>query len=260
MIRGTGRRDNSLDMGHAAPTRCSRLTMIEFGHGTHVGLRRTRNEDTYYADAGLGLYLVADGMGGHQHGEVASALVRDAVADLVTRGHSLVEAVRAADERLMAQARGSRDVLPMGTTIAALRLDGPTYEVAWVGDSRIYLWQDGLLRQISHDHSLVQELVAAGTLDPAQAARHPHRNVITQALGITAIDQLHIGMARGRIEAGMCFLLCSDGLTEEVGDAGISRVVERRDLSAQECVDHLLLAALEGGGSDNVTVILARIN
>ncbi|ULU23989.1 protein phosphatase 2C domain-containing protein [Dyella terrae] len=172
--------------------------MIEFGHGTHVGLRRTRNEDTYYADASLGLFLVADGMGGHQHGEVAAALVRDAVADLVTRGHSLVEAVRAADERLIQHSRGFRDARPMGTTIAALRLHADSYEVVWVGDSRVYLWQKAL-RQVSHDHSLVQELVEAGTLDATQAARHPHRNVITQALGITAAEQLHIGMARGKL-------------------------------------------------------------
>jgi serine/threonine protein phosphatase PrpC len=233
--------------------------MIEFGHGTHVGLRRTRNEDTYYADATLGLFLVADGMGGHQHGEVASALVRDAVADLVTRGHSLVEAVRAADERLIQFSRSFNDPRPMGTTIAALRLGAEHYEVVWVGDSRVYLWQSHL-RQVSHDHSLVQELVAAGTLDPAQAARHPQRNVITQALGITAADQLHIGMARGRLEPGMCFLLCSDGLTEEVGDTTIASIVSRQDLSAQECVEHLLLAALDGGGSDNITAILARVN
>ena len=233
--------------------------MIEFGHGTHVGLRRTRNEDTYYADASLGLFLVADGMGGHQHGEVASALVRDAVADLVTRGHSLVEAVRAADERLIQYSRGFQDPRPMGTTIAALRLHADSYEVVWVGDSRVYLWQKSL-RQVSHDHSLVQELVASGTLDPAQAARHPQRNVITQALGITAAAQLHIGMARGRLEPGMCFLLCSDGLTEEVDDAAIASIVSRNDLSAQECVEHLLLAALDGGGSDNITAILARAN
>ncbi|MHA6203825.1 PP2C family protein-serine/threonine phosphatase [Dyella soli] len=233
--------------------------MIEFGHGTHVGLRRTRNEDTYYADASLGLFLVADGMGGHQHGEVASALVRDAVADLVARGHSLVEAIRAADERLIQHSRGFNDPRPMGTTIAALRLHADSYEVVWVGDSRVYLWQKNL-RQVSHDHSLVQELVAAGTLDPAQAARHPQRNVITQALGITAAEQLHIGMARGRLEPGTCFLLCSDGLTEEVTDAAIASVVSRQDLSAQECVEHLLLAALDGGGSDNVTAILTRSN
>jgi len=242
-----------------ASHRHTRHPMIEFGHGTHVGLRRTRNEDTYYADASLGLFLVADGMGGHQHGEVASAIVRDAVADLVARGHSLVEAVRAADERLIQHSRSFRDPRPMGTTIAAIRLHADSYEVVWVGDSRVYLWQK-TLRQVSHDHSLVQELVAAGTLDAAQAARHPQRNVITQALGITAAEQLHIGMARGKLEHGMCFLLCSDGLTEEVDDAIIANIVSRQDLSAQESAEHLLLAALDGGGSDNVTIILARIN
>jgi protein phosphatase len=233
--------------------------MIEFGHGTHVGLRRTRNEDTYYADPALGLFLVADGMGGHQHGEVASALVRDAVVDMVARGQSLPDAVRGAGARLLDYARGSHaDALPMGTTVAALRLVDEGYEVAWVGDSRVYLWQDGL-RQISHDHSLVQELVATGSLDPALAARHPQRNVITQALGITASEQLHIGMARGQLARGMAFLLCSDGLTEEVGDRAIAAIVGRQDLAAQECVDHLLLAALDGGGKDNVTVIVARV-
>jgi protein phosphatase len=233
--------------------------MIEFGHGTHVGLRRTRNEDTYYADAALGLFLVADGMGGHQHGEVAAALVRDAVVDMVARGQSLADAVRGAGARLLGHARDHGvDALPMGTTVAALRLAGDGYEVAWVGDSRVYLWQDGL-RQISHDHSLVQELVAIGSLDPALAARHPHRNVITQALGITASDQLHVGMARGQLARGMAFLLCSDGLTEDVGDKAIAGVVGRQDLAAQECVDHLLLAALDGGGKDNVTAIVARV-
>jgi len=233
--------------------------MIEFGHGTHVGLRRTRNEDTYYADATLGLFLVADGMGGHLHGEVASAVVRDSVVELVSRGHSLAEAIRGADEHLMAQLHDHASPLPMGSTIAALRLSDDGYEAAWVGDSRIYAIGREL-RQVSHDHSLVQELVAAGTLDANQAARHPQRNVITQALGITAAEQLHIGMARGKLEHGMCFLLCSDGLTEEVDDAVIAGIVSRRDLSAQESAEHLLLAALDGGGSDNVTVILARIN
>jgi protein phosphatase len=231
--------------------------MIEFGHGTHVGLRRTRNEDTYYAGASLGLFLVADGMGGHQHGEVASALVRDAVVELVGQGRSLIEAVHGAAERLLAHTRHSFDVLPMGTTIAVLRIVGDGYEVAWVGDSRIYLWKKEL-RQISHDHSLVQALVEAGQLDPAQAAQHPQRNVLTQALGVTAIEQLHIGMARGQLESGMGFLLCSDGLTEGVNDASIARTVARTDLAAQECVDQLLLSALDSGGDDNITVLIVR--
>src|SRR3569623_390115 len=234
--------------------------MIEFGHGTHVGLRRTSNEDTYYADPVLGLFLVADGMGGHQHGEVASALVRDAVVDEVARGRGLAEAVRGAGETLWRQADNTSDALPMGTTVAALRLAGDRYEVAWVGDSRVYLWRQGTLRQGSHDHSLVQELVAAGQLDPALADRHPQRNVLTQALGVTAIEDLHIGMARGRAEPGSCFVLCSDGLTERLSDAAIARIVGRTDLAAQECAEHLLLAALDGSADDNITVILARVS
>lgn len=231
--------------------------MIELGHGTHVGLRRTRNEDTYHADVSLGLFLVADGMGGHQHGEVASALVRDAMVELVSSGLGLVEAVAGAAERLSAHARPSFDMLPMGTTIAALRIVGDNYEVAWVGDSRIYLWQQ-TLRRVSHDHSLVQALVEAGQLDPAHAAQHPQRNLLTQALGVTAAELLRIGMAKGVLEPGMTFLLCSDGLTECVDEASIARTVARTDLAAQECADHLLLSALDGGGDDNVTVVLVR--
>ena len=257
MIRGEGFRDNNYDIRHAPPTRRTRQVMIEFGHGTHVGLRRLRNEDTYYADASLGLFLVADGMGGHQHGEVASAMVRDTLVDLVTRGHGLVEAVQGAGERLLAHTRESRKMLPMGTTIAALRVTGDGYEVAWVGDSRIYRWK-AELEQISHDHSLVQALVESGQLDTTQASKHPQRNVLTQALGVTAAEQLHIGMARGRLEAGMAFVLCTDGLTESVSDGAVARTIARTDLASQECVDQLLLSALDGGGDDNITVIMVR--
>ncbi len=232
-------------------------TMIEFGHGTHVGLRRAHNEDTYYADATLGLFLVADGMGGHQHGEVAAALVRDAVVDLVSSGKDLVQAVQGAAERLLASARRDTDVLPMGTTIAALRMTPDTYEVAWVGDSRIYLWQR-TLQQISHDHSLVHALVESGRLKPELAGQHPQRNVLTQALGVTTSAQLRIGMARGQVASGMNFLLCSDGLTEGVSDAAIAHIVSRSDLAPQECVDQLLLSALDCGGDDNITALIVR--
>lgn len=233
--------------------------MIEFGHGTHVGLRRTRNEDTYYADPSLGLFLVADGMGGHQHGEVASALARDVVVSEVRDGAPLIDAVRTAASRLEAHARKSRDALPMGTTLAALRIRDEAYELAWVGDSRIYAFGDQF-RQVSHDHSLVQELINAGRLDPELAARHPQRNVLTQALGITTAEHIHIGVARGACRAGIGFLLCTDGLTEGLDDAALARLVQRTDLAAQECVDHLLLDGLEASGSDNLTVILVRLS
>lgn len=259
MIRTGRRRDNPGRIRHAGAASHSSLPMIEFGHGTHVGLRRTRNEDTYYADADLGLFLVADGMGGHQHGEVASAMARDDVVEQVRAGHTLIDAVRTAAERLERYSGQRTDALPMGTTLAALHLGKDSYEVAWVGDSRIYLLADGF-RQVSHDHSLVQELINAGRLDPALAARHPQRNVLTQALGITAAAQLHVGVSRGARRAGQTFLLCTDGVTEGLEDRALANIARRTDLAAQECVDQLLLDGLQAGGNDNLTAILVRLS
>ena len=234
--------------------------MIEFGHSTHVGLRREHNEDTYYADAELGLWLVADGMGGHEHGEVASALARDTLVREVDKGAELVQAIQLADEEIIRHSTRRSEALPMGTTIAALRVTGGTqYEVAWVGDSRVYAWNNGL-KQLSQDHSYVQELIDQGAITSEQARSHPHRNVVTQALGVTDPQTLRVESVHGELKAGMQLLLCSDGLTEEVGDKAIAAIIGRTDLSAQECVDHLIIAALDGGGSDNVTVILVRVH
>jgi len=231
--------------------------MIEFGHLTHVGLRREHNEDTYYGDAQLGLWLVADGMGGHEFGEVASALARDAVVRSVKEGATLEDAIRAADREIIAQSQRRTEALPMGTTIAAARIVGERYKAAWVGDSRIYLW-NGSLKQISQDHSYVQELIDQGAITPEQARTHPHRNVVTQALGVTDPNTLKVEAVEGELKPGLALLICSDGLTEEVDDAQIAQILGKRDLTAQECVDQLILAALEGGGSDNVTVLLIR--
>ncbi|MEZ5543886.1 MAG: protein phosphatase 2C domain-containing protein [Lysobacteraceae bacterium] len=231
--------------------------MIEFGHLTHVGLRREHNEDTYYGDAQLGLWLVADGMGGHEFGEVASALARDAIVRNVGNGVTLEDAIRAADREIIAQSQRRTEALPMGTTIAAVRIVDNRYKVAWVGDSRIYLW-NGSLQQISQDHSYVQELIDQGAITPEQARTHPHRNVVTQALGVTDPNSLKVEAVEGELSPGLSLLLCSDGLTEEVDDTQIARILSKRDLTAQECVDQLVFAALEGGGSDNVTVLLIR--
>jgi PPM family protein phosphatase len=231
--------------------------MIEFGHLSHVGLRREHNEDTYYGDADLGLWLVADGMGGHEFGEVASALARDTIVRETKAGRPLAEAIRQADEEIIGHSRRRAEALPMGTTVAAARLNGDRFEVSWVGDSRAYLW-NGELRQISQDHSYVQELIDQGAITAEQARSHPHRNVVTQALGVTDPNSLKVETITGEFRPGMQLLLCSDGLTEEVDDATIARVLSRKDLSPQECVDQLILAALDGGGSDNVTVVVVR--
>jgi PPM family protein phosphatase len=231
--------------------------MIEFGHSTHVGLRREHNEDTYYADADLGLWLVADGMGGHENGEVASALARDTLVAEIGRGTPLARAIQIADEEIIRHSTKRTQTLPMGTTIAAIRMQSDDFEVAWVGDSRVYLW-NGELKQISQDHSYVRELIEQGAISPEQARTHPHRNVVTQALGVTDPQSLRVETVSGSLKAGNQIMLCSDGLTEEVDDSLIAAVLARTDLTAQECVDHLVLAALDGGGSDNVTVVLLR--
>ena len=216
--------------------------MIEFGHLSHVGLRRELNEDTYYGDSELGLWLVAD-----------SALAREAIVREVRAGNTLAEAIRTADEEIIRCSKRRGDSLPMGTTVVAAKVSGNRFEVAWVGDSRVYLWRDGALTQISQDHSYVQELIAQGAITADQARSHPHRNVVTQALGVTDPAQLNVETLTGELRPGMQLLLCSDGLTEEVDDRSIARV-----LAHQECVDGLVAAALDGGGSDNVTVVLVR--
>jgi protein phosphatase len=232
--------------------------MIEFGHSTHVGLRREHNEDTYYADADMGLWLVADGMGGHENGEVASALARDTLVSQIERGESLARAIQVADEEIIKHSNKRTQALPMGTTIAAIRLVQDQFEVAWVGDSRVYMYNGNGLKQVSQDHSYVRELIEQGAISPEQARTHPHRNVVTQALGVTDPQSLRVETVSGELAQGSQILLCSDGLTEEVDDSAIAAVLSREELSAQECVDHLILAALDGGGSDNVTVILLR--
>jgi PPM family protein phosphatase len=228
--------------------------MIQFGHGTHVGLRRDHNEDTYCVEPDLGLWLVADGMGGHEHGEVASALARDTVIAEIRNGRNLSDAIRLADVEIIGHSRHRGEALPMGTTVAAVRMNADSYEVAWVGDSRVYLY-DGALKQITHDHSYVQELVSQGAITQEQAKTHPHRNVVTQALGVTEPQSLRVETVSGELKPGQMLLVCSDGLTEEVDDELMAAILQK-GLSLQESVEHLILAALDRGGSDNVTVLL----
>src|SRR5207342_3775552 len=141
---------------------------------------------------------------------------------------------RSADEDIIRQSKRRAESLPMGTTMVALRLDENRFELAWVGDSRAYLW-NGQLRQLSSDHSYVQELIDQGAITAEQARTHPHRNVVTQALGVTDPDALKVETISGELRPGFQILLCSDGLTEEVDDTQIANLLGQTDLSAQEC-------------------------
>lgn len=229
--------------------------MIEHGHATHPGLRREHNEDNYWADAERGLWLVADGMGGHARGEVASAIALDTAATAIGAGIGLADAFRRAGAAILAHPRQHDAAAPMGSTLAALRLDaGGGYELAWIGDSSIHLWQQGSLLRVSSP-------MAVGGLpegDGESRSAMP-RNRTTQALGITPALELDVEPVTGSCIPGMQFLLCSDGLTEELDDARIAAIMSRTDLAAQECVDHLVLAALDAGGRDNITAVLVRI-
>lgn len=229
--------------------------MIEHGHATHKGLRREHNEDTYWADAERGLWLVADGMGGHGRGEAASWVAVDAMVNATRNGIGMADAIRRAGAAVGAHAAQRNSATPMGSTLAALKLDAQgAYELARIGDSRIYRWQDGALTRISR-----AMMDAARAEGDAAAPTASTRVRATHALGITPTLELDTEPVTGRCAPGMQFLLCSDGLTEELDDRRIATIVSRTDLAAQECVDQLVLAALDAGGRDNVTAVLVRI-
>jgi protein phosphatase len=144
----------------------------------------------------------------------------------------------------------------MGTTVAAVLLRGNQFEASWVGDSRVYIYSDHL-EQITRDHSYVQELVDQGAITQAEAQTSPHRNIVTQALGVTQQEQLKVGTVKGTLAMGEQLLLCSDGLNGEVTGDSIASILSA-GFSVQEAVDQLIWAALDNGGSDNVTVLLIR--
>jgi PPM family protein phosphatase len=234
---------------------------------THVG-RRKQNEDSHGVDLRHGLFLVADGMGGYEGGEVASSLAAGAMLDFIARdardpegtwplkaqpGRSyeenlLAAAVRAAHLQIAERRAGDDHVLSeMGSTVAAVLCRGTEAVVAHVGDSRIYRLRGGELKQLTRDHSLQAEMAAQGL-------QWPHRNVITRALGIPSNHTPDV--ARLGLEEGDVFLLCSDGLYEVMPDAVLAAVLAERDLD--RAAQQLVREALERGASDNVTVVLLR--
>lgn len=233
-------------------------TSVDVGYRTHAGLRRRENQDAVGTYPEQRLWLVADGMGGHVHGEIASSIARDVVSRGIQNGATLTRAILNAHDCItFAASIQATQSIRMGTTIAALYWDAESSaEIAWVGDSRAYMLQKGSLRQLTHDHSLIQRWVDAGIVTPEDAKRHTMRNVLTQALGVTDIKSLEIETQRVALSSGTRILLCSDGLTGEVSDAEIATVLGAPDQSAQQCADSLVAAALARGGSDNITAIV----
>lgn len=225
-----------------------------FGHATDVGRVRDHNEDTYVAAPENALWVVADGMGGHSAGEIASAIAVEVIAMEVANGIPLNEAIEKAHQAILRAVQEGMGSPGMGCTVVAARLNGCELEVAWVGDSRAYLW-DGSLRLLTRDHSFVQQLVDSGAISEEDARHHPQRSVITQALGANDLKAIRVDTVNDVLARGERLLLCSDGLTGEVEDAGIAAIL-KRTADPQQAVERLIAAANENGGSDNVTVVL----
>jgi serine/threonine protein phosphatase PrpC len=224
---------------------------------SHVGHVRELNEDACLVRPDLGIWAVADGMGGHERGDYASSLI---IGELgrVRRPTSARELLYSVDESL---ARCNQALLERagngelsGSTIVALLIFEQNFAAIWAGDSRLYRYRDGRLEQLTRDHSYVQELVERGELLPEQARHHPLANRITRAIG--ADRQLRLDVIDGRLEPGDRFLLCSDGLTGMVDDAAIAAVLAEAD--PEVAAERLIAAALAAGGSDNVSAIVVR--
>jgi len=231
----------------------------QLAHNSHEGIKRSHNEDTFGIDATHHVFLVADGMGGHDHGEIASAIARDFIMGGLIKDKNLVKTIYEANDAIIACSLEKQSQLPMGTTVAIVQFDGQQCHCAWVGDSRIYRWRDGHLTAISSDHSYVQELVDQKLITSEQARSHPHRNVVTQALGVTDNSELSIDEVTDNWQPGDKFLICSDGLTEEVEDTEIEKTLSQT-IEPKEICDQLMIQALENGGSDNITAILVVLD
>ncbi|MBI2818582.1 MAG: Stp1/IreP family PP2C-type Ser/Thr phosphatase [Acidobacteria bacterium] len=249
---------------------------IAFGVRSDVGLVRTNNEDHFAVDPALNLFILCDGMGGQAAGEVASRMGAELILEHFRQGsqnlreglegpyreefsaqtNRLLSGIRLSNKAIYEAANGSSATSGMGATVVAVQISGNVMSIAHVGDSRVYLFRNDQLRQLTEDHSLVREQVRQGLISAEEAERSELANVILRALGaepnvIADLDEVWVG-AKDQI------LLCSDGLTRMVPDAQIAKVLAA-DQTPQEAADRLVELANENGGEDNTTVIVARM-
>lgn len=241
-----------------------------------VGLKRPNNEDCFAADATLGLYVVCDGMGGGNAGEVASRMAVDTIMAYVndtihgaTRPaigpfdatysrvtNQLADAIRSANERIHQASWDNPKHAGMGTTVVAVRLSEHSLSIAHVGDSRLYLIRGGTISALTHDHSWVAEQVSGGYMTEEEAEQSPKRNIVTRAVGVEST--VDIDLAEIPVLTGDVFLLCSDGLTRGVRAGEILRTLSL-DLDLNQKTDLLVSLANQAGGEDNVTVLLLSL-
>ena len=236
------------------------LRVLEQYSLTDVGRQRNANEDALFEAGGAALFAVADGMGGARAGEVAAKAAVDEVAGLkdtdAVGERSLAEVVEQANRRIHELSVGDESLAGMGTTMTAIAVGDDEVAIAHVGDSRAYRLRDSELERLTHDHSLVDEMVRAGRLTPEEAEVHPQRSIITRALGPE--PEVEVERMTYRARSGDVYLICSDGLTTMVPEDAIAAILRARS-SLKQAGDELVRAANEAGGRDNITVVLFRL-
>jgi protein phosphatase len=248
---------------------------LEFASVSDPGLKRSNNEDSAITDTEIGLALVADGMGGYKAGEVASAIAAKVVLDDLRAARNrhqfrriegdetesrevavLRAAIESANLHIFETARRAPQCRGMGTTIVAALFSNSRITVAHVGDSRLYRLREGHLEQVTNDHSLMQELIDKGFYSVAEAEASTPKNLVTRALGIE--ETVTVDVQEMTTAPGDVFLLCSDGLTDMVSDKEIRGTLERSGGQLERAARALIELANEGGGKDNISVVLAR--
>lgn len=237
--------------------------------GTNTGRRRSGNEDAFRTDPARGIFLVADGMGGHAAGEVASALTAETVASTVAQAcdagvsgdeilHTLQQAVFTSHERIVRYSMQRPSARGMGTTLTACAIDpAGVCRIAHIGDSRLYRMRQGHFQQVTHDHTWVQREIDAGRLAPDAAQRHPLSHILTRVLTDDE-EQPEVDVFSESVLAGDLLLLMTDGLYNMVEDAAMAQIISTdADLPAK--IDALITAANRAGGADNITAVLIQI-
>ena len=245
------------DRSYKSTPRTRKGALTSFGSRTDIGCLRDHNEDSLVVTPPL--FAVADGMGGHAAGEVASEIAVRVLSELAPEhpdGEALGRAIEEANRAVIQAAHEGRGRQGMGTTMTAAMLEGERLVIAQVGDSRAYLLHQGKLQQLTRDHSLMADMIEAGQLTPEEARTHPQRSVITRALGSDV--HLHPDIYEINVETGDRLLVCSDGLSGMVFDDQIESTL-RRVQDPQRCASQLVNEAIAAGGHDNVTVIVVDV-
>ncbi|WP_299975320.1 protein phosphatase 2C domain-containing protein [uncultured Pseudoteredinibacter sp.] len=220
---------------------------------SHPGCVRHNNEDHLLCMGEQGLWLLADGMGGHEAGEVAAQLACQIVSQTLREGKAAKAAFELAHHMILEQSQGQQSA--MGSTLICMQqLNKEQFQISWVGDSRAYRWRSNKLEQLSRDHSYVQSLIDAGQITVEQAREHPEKNIITQCLGAIEYDAIEVESLNSFWLPGDIILLCSDGLNDELHDKQIADILANDKGLQQQLLD-LEKAALDAGGKDNISMI-----